>query len=167
MRRKKSTHVCPCGNGIAMSRSGVLHDRCSRCRRGTLPAAQRISRPEAPPRVVASLRLTSAEVDASARLRLPVLRPQTRAECPTERPCPWAGCRHHLALDVTPAGSLLVYRPDADVAEIAESCSLDVADRGGLSLEDIGEMMNVTRERIRQIEAKAMKRFGAMSKELA
>lgn len=28
------------------------------------------------------------------------VRPRTRAECGTQRPCPWASCRHHLLLEV-------------------------------------------------------------------
>jgi hypothetical protein len=38
---------------------------------------------------------------------------------------------------------------------MAETCSLDVADRGGLTLEGIGALLNVTRERVRQIEERA------------
>ena len=33
-----------------------------------------------------------------------------------------------------------------------ESCALDVAERGGLKNEDVGAIMNLTRERVRQIE---------------
>lgn len=35
---------------------------------------------------------------------------------------------------------------------MVESCSLDVADREGQTLDQIGTIMNLTRERIRQIE---------------
>jgi len=33
-----------------------------------------------------------------------------------------------------------------------ESCSLDLADRGELTLDEVGPMLNIARERIRQIE---------------
>jgi len=33
-----------------------------------------------------------------------------------------------------------------------DSCALDLAEEGGLTLEDVGAVMNLTRERIRQIE---------------
>jgi DNA-directed RNA polymerase sigma subunit (sigma70/sigma32) len=33
-----------------------------------------------------------------------------------------------------------------------ETCALDVADRGGITLEEVGEILNLTRERIRQVE---------------
>ena len=38
-------------------------------------------------------------------------------------------------------------------------CALDIADQGGLTLEEIGELMGPTRERIRQIEAKALRKL--------
>ena len=35
---------------------------------------------------------------------------------------------------------------------MTETCALDVADRGGITLEDVGMLLNLTRERIRQVE---------------
>ena len=35
---------------------------------------------------------------------------------------------------------------------------LDVAARGGLTLEDVAERMNLTRERVRQVEQRALRR---------
>ena len=37
-----------------------------------------------------------------------------------------------------------------------ETCALDVADRGGTTLEEVGAIMNLTRERIRQVEVKGL-----------
>ena len=37
------------------------------------------------------------------------------------------------------------------------SCTLDVADLGGVTLEVVGDVVNLTRERIRQIEVKAFR----------
>ena len=42
--------------------------------------------------------------------------------------------------------------PDLEVWEMSETCALDVADRGGITLEDVGNLLNLTRERIRQVE---------------
>lgn len=42
--------------------------------------------------------------------------------------------------------------PDLEVWEMTETCALDVADRGGITLEDVGILLNLTRERIRQVE---------------
>jgi hypothetical protein len=39
---------------------------------------------------------------------------------------------------------------------------LDVADRGGTTLEDVGAIMNLTRERIRQVEVKALAKLEAL-----
>lgn len=95
-------------------------------------------------------------------------RPQTRGECPIERPCPWVSCRHHLYLDVDEAtGSIKLNFPDLEPEEMVESCSLDVADRGGASLAEAGAAMNVTRERTRQLEASGLRHLARRAPEFA
>ena len=42
------------------------------------------------------------------------------------------------------------------------SCALDIADAGGCTLETVGDIMNLTRERIRQLEVKALSRLQAL-----
>lgn len=81
-------------------------------------------------------------------------RPGTRGECVgAPRPCPWVSCRHHLYLDVNPeTGSLKLNFPHLEVWDLRETCSLDVADRGGATLEEVGDILNLTRERVRQVE---------------
>ena len=85
-------------------------------------------------------------------------RPKTRADCLPggcngARPCPWVSCPHHLYLSVNPTnGTIKLNFPDREVWELKETCALDVADRGGITLEETGVTMNLTRERIRQIE---------------
>lgn len=83
-----------------------------------------------------------------------VVRPRTRSECAGgQRPCPFIACRHHIAVDVDPnSGAVTLNWPDRDLSELQETCSLDVADRGGTTLDRVGELMNLTHERIRQIE---------------
>jgi hypothetical protein len=77
--------------------------------------------------------------------------PLTRGECPTERPCQYLSCRHHMAVDDGDDG-LRVY----ELAEDAPSCSLDVAADGEHTLEEIAQMLGITRERVRQIETQAL-----------
>lgn len=93
----------------------------------------------------------------------PVERPRTRGDClpggiNEQRPCPFVGCRHHLALDVHPASGNITLRLDPEQLELAPAtCALDVADRGGLVLDEVAQVLGgVTRERIRQIEEKAL-----------
>jgi len=83
-----------------------------------------------------------------------VERPRTRQECQQmPRPCPFVSCRHHLYLDVSPrTGSIKINFPDLEVDELTQSCALDVAESGPLGAEELGEVMNLTRERVRQIE---------------
>jgi hypothetical protein len=88
------------------------------------------------------------------------LRPKTRGDCADGlRPCPWVSCRYHLFLDVQANGNLTLHFPDLEVEQLAETCALDVAEHGGETLEAVGELCNVTRERIRQVEGRAMFRI--------
>ena len=91
-------------------------------------------------------------------------RPQTRSDCVKgPRPCPFVGCRFNLFLDITPRGGLRVphgEEPEA-LLRLTESCALDVAERGGLTLEAVARLQSITRERVRQIELVALERFKA------
>lgn len=81
-------------------------------------------------------------------------RPKTRAECyDGPRPCPWVMCRHHLYLEVNPnTGSIRLNFPSKEVWELEQTCSLDVADLGSNTLKDVGDIFEVSRERVRQLE---------------
>ena len=89
------------------------------------------------------------------------LRPRSRDDCKVaDRPCPYVSCKYHLFLDVNPhTGSIKLNFPDLEVWELSETCSLDVADRGGITLEEVGELLNLTRERIRQVEAAGLEKL--------
>ena len=99
----------------------------------------------------------------SKRGSLPMLRqerPRTRAECPETRPCLHLTCRYHLYLDIDPKnGEIRLTHPFLDPSELDPSCALDVADKGGATLETVGAALNLTRERIRQIESRALEKL--------
>lgn len=88
----------------------------------------------------------------------PYERPMTREDCKFgARPCLYVACRFHLYLDVNPrTGSIKFNFPGMEVHELEETCALDVADRGGITLEEVGRLLNLTRERVRQLEAEAL-----------
>lgn len=86
-------------------------------------------------------------------------RPRTRAECALgPRPCPFVGCRWNLYLDVI-GTSIKLNFPDLEPGQMRESCALDVAARGGIPHGDVGRLLNLTRERVRQIEDNALRKL--------
>jgi hypothetical protein len=112
-------------------------------------------------------RMTQREVDSMRRTAPEpgTSRPAFRLDCAEgPRPCPFVSCKYHLYLDVSPrTGSIKVNFPDLEVWDMPYSCALDVADTGGATLEDVGSIMNLTRERIRQLEVKALTRLEALA----
>jgi len=41
------------------------------------------------------------------------------------------------------------------------TCALDVAENGGLTLEEVGHILNLTRERVRQVEVAGVEKLKA------
>jgi hypothetical protein len=111
-------------------------------------------------KTIAMKRLTREELRVGALMYPPVdiPRPTSRAECKEEmRPCPWVACKHHLYLDINPeTGSIKINFPELEPWEMSHTCALDVAEKGGITLEEVGEIMNLTRERIRQVEVRGL-----------
>ena len=112
-------------------------------------------------KTIALKRLTRAELLRGAVENPPVEdaeRPHTREDCrDAPRPCPWVACKHHLYLDINPrTGSIKINFPDLEPWELAHTCALDVADNGALTLEEIGLITNLTRERVRQVEVRGL-----------
>lgn len=83
----------------------------------------------------------------------------TRADCDTwSRPCRITECRYHLFKMLRE----IKQRQHAQLVPInrmVESCVLDLADRGGMTLEEVAVVLGLTRERVRQIEAAAIEKF--------
>jgi hypothetical protein len=119
---------------------------------------QRRSRPRS--KTIAIKRITREDLRVGALMYPPVdeQRPRTRGECRDGlRPCPWVGCKYSLYLDVNPeTGSIKINFPDVEPDDLAESCALDVAERGAITLEEVGLVTNLTRERVRQVETRGL-----------
>jgi hypothetical protein len=96
---------------------------------------------------------------AIGRLLYPeqVERPRTRADCDNApRPCPYVACRHHLGIEIGPGGSIQHTHGDLEAWDLPWSCSLDLAEAEGLTLDQVAQAIGVTRERVRQIEVRAL-----------
>jgi hypothetical protein len=72
-------------------------------------------------------------------------------------PCPMMYCRYHIHSDAKPSQIALAPVPTA-------TCSLRLASYGGMTLDAIGTILGLTRERVRQIENMATRK---MKKKLA
>jgi len=114
-------------------------------------------------RTISIRRLSKAELRKGKELypENDYWRPTMRSECADmERPCPFVSCKYHLYIDVHPVrGSIKINFPDVEVWEMTDTCALDIADRGGITLEDVGQIMNLTRERVRQLETQGLSRL--------
>jgi hypothetical protein len=101
--------------------------------------------------------------------------PDTRGDCRDGvRPCPLVSCRHHLLLDVSEDGRLLLTRDldedDADsivdaLATMPETCSLDVADRGECTSEVTARMLGLGVNAIEKLQIGASRAVRASGME--
>jgi len=127
---------------------------------------RRRRRSRARARTISIRRLSKAELNRGRALypEEDYWRPKSRGECAQmERPCPFVSCKYHLYIDVHPVrGSIKINFPDVEVWEMTDTCALDIADRGGITLEEVGEIMNLTRERVRQLETQGLARLQGM-----
>lgn len=126
-----------------------------------------------------------AEPESGVRLKVVQLpaaypegyqRPATWADChrlrlgTRQNPCGVVSCEHNLLADgYTPTRakangsrklqSRFVIVHDLDGPPPLATCALRCANRGGMTLEAVGDVYGVTRERIRQIEASALRKL--------
>lgn len=113
-------------------------------------------------RISKGLLTSERENDPTANVRrLPLV----RGICePGDGICPLITCKHHLFLDVSPkTGSIKFNFPDLieddgtiRFEDMPATCVLDIADSGPITLEKTGEILNMTRERVRQVDCRAM-----------
>lgn len=165
---EQPSHAITTGPDDGLSVEGAL----ARAPRPTADSAitreQRRSRRkrEVRARTISVKRMTKRELEIGRMLypETDYEKPRMRAECAEgARPCPYVSCKHHLFLDVSArTGAIKLNFPDLEVWDMNETCALDIADRGGTTLEDVGAIMNLTRERIRQVEVKALAKLEAL-----
>lgn len=131
--------------------------------------------PAEPPRVrartISIKRLSKRELERGRQLypEEAYARPVTRADCIeggafAARPCPFVSCKYHLYLDVSEStGAIKINWPAIETDELPVSCALDVADLQGATLEQVGAITNLTRERVRQMETKGLAKLKALT----
>lgn len=89
----------------------------------------------------------------------PSRRPRTRGEClRAPRPCFHVHCRYHLFTEAVAQGRRV------DLASVPETCALDVASRGGATLDEIGAVLRISKERARQVELMALRKLHATAR---
>ena len=89
-------------------------------------------------------------------------RPANRSDCVDgPRPCPLVGCPYNTYLTVDNRGNIKIAHGNRSPEDVPSehSCLLDITDRGPQTLEDVGVILGLTRERIRQIEVKALQKL--------
>lgn len=168
-------------------RLDVGHGQLMRLLRSIDVGIHRASSDSVRARTIAPRRLSKKEIRTSQEIPdwvHAISRPKTRRDCLTaaeaaalnggqddglgdgsncRRPCRFVSCRYHLYLDTNPeTGSIKLNFPSLEVWEMKKTCALDIADRGGATLEEIGEMINLTRERARQIEVRGLIKLKAV-----
>lgn len=93
-------------------------------------------------------------------------RPKWRSECVAgPRPCPhvWT-CPYHLYAERLDDRRAKIYFPHLRIRQLRETCALDVAGRGSATLEQVGDYLNLTRERVRQIELSAITKLRVLGR---
>lgn len=105
--------------------------------------------------------ITAAILEELEQRGVSTVRPEVRSKCPTTRPCPFVGCRYHLFLDIEENGDIKFNFHGLEPWEMPETCSLDVAEKTTekRSLTSTGNLMGLTRERVRQLESSAFEKL--------
>lgn len=101
--------------------------------------------------------------------------PSTYGECLSrrlgseEKPCHFVRCAYHLAIEVSEeTGAIKINFPDAldgdalDMRALPATCALHLSAEEH-TLEEVGAIVNITRERARQIETKGLESLKALS----
>lgn len=90
----------------------------------------------------------------------PILRADGTCPC-TARPCPWLGCRRHLAAEVTPGGRLRLLHPETPAAELPYTCALDAAADGARTTGRVARLAGLSRAGALRVLRRALLRLAA------
>lgn len=92
-------------------------------------------------------------------------RPKKRSQCVNGvRPCPWVGCRHHMIWAVNKIDRLSNDQIIEKISQMPETCTLDVADQGGLTFDDMAHVLGLTRSRVAQLVSGDKRNIGAVNR---
>lgn len=115
-----------------------------------------------PPNPLTRAERASLEADeaalraAGAMPRRPQVIPR---DCPPG-PCPFVACPHNLMVNVDRATEAITLNfPALEVHELRETCSLRAAKRGRLSEAQVGKLVNMTRDGVAQVVARALRKL--------
>lgn len=96
-------------------------------------------------------------------------RPTTRGDCVDgPRPCPFVGCRYHIWLEATQFGAIVTQQDGKlqGMHNMRFTCVLDAAEQGPLPVKQIGRLLGVKKERLRQMERVATARLKKKTRHL-
>lgn len=84
-------------------------------------------------------------------------KPITRADCENiPRPCPFVSCRYNLYADHMESGKFKKNFKNKEPHQMKSSCALDIADEGEHDLHEISLIVDLSKERVRQITEQAL-----------
>lgn len=159
---------------VVKSSPASVDDAVSRSSAATRTEASPRRRPSSV--ITADASMDPSEEASATATMLAVPRPRTRLECSQEaRPCPWIGCRFHLAIEVTEAerrptmvsnatttrgGRRVGLSSSAGLADVTvwsddvlealssleHTCALDVAEGGASGATRVGALFGMSRQ---------------------
>lgn len=85
-----------------------------------------------------------------------------RSACPTTRPCRKFSCPHHLWVEDERRGRPHNGKsPPSKLVERADSCALDIAERGDHTTAQVARTMQLTPDRVNQLEDRGLAKVHA------
>lgn len=105
--------------------------------------------------------LTPEDLKAQAEAEFPVNRDECRGG---ERPCPFARCKHNLAVSITPTGAI---RELEGWMDGGPTCELDLIEsRGRMKQEEVAAVLGMSRAAVELEEANALRKIHPLIRKL-